>query len=902
MTRVRAGLMLLGGMLACGAMADSAEDALALAQRTLAYVEKAERRPEMAAELAVLARRLPQAQGAAARAQVEKEIRALRRRLIFSHPALAFDRLLASQRGLPYTVAPHMVDQYTGRLSRPGPGLVVIENWKTAPKKVEILRGKLPPGTVLNPDLHWDGDRVIFAFCDHSAQPPAEAAGLRVPTVLDGATRDKNADRIRALDPENPLYKDASKGYDPTPVAHLRYFIWEAAADGSWVRQLTGTPKDKMETWGGRQTSLIEDADPCYLPDGGFAFNSTRCQSFGRCHWGRYTPAFLIYRADADGSNIRQLSYGEANEWEPAVLNDGRLVYTRWDYINRNAVWYQSLWTMKPDGTGTAHFYGNYTMHPGIQTEAQPIPGSHVVVATAAAHHYVTAGSLLLIDTRKGEDGPAPLTRLTPEIPWPESEGWSLPGCYAAPVPVNDTLFFASFSEESLDKPKSENTGWNSYGAWPSNKAFGIWLVDTLGGRERVYQDPEIGTFTPIPVRKRPRPPVIPSVLPPPDQAPDFGVCYVENVYDCREPLPKGGIKYLRVNELFNQPAAKKDTRNAGPDLEIYKRPLGVVPVAEDGSAAFRIPACVPVQLQALNAEGMAVFTMRSFIYAQKGEVLGCAGCHEDKMRSRPPQELARRRQVVDPQPVPVLDYPGAFSFVKTVQPVLDRHCIRCHGLSEADAEGKPLISLIGPHAYRNLIERKLVSWAESYHETGASKTNDYFAVASPLTALLKKGHQGVKLSQEEWDALIVWMDLNVPQHSDGGYAFNRDDRRGPQPQGEKRLRDAIAARFGRGLADQPYLALVNVGAPEKSRVLRAALPAEKGGWAQLDDGFSGTEDPAYQALLALVRDSIAPQAHQDFCGTCGRGAACVCNSCWVWMGHYNEPASRSRVTAVRAP
>jgi len=883
-----------------GAVADTADDALALAQRTLAYVEKSEKRPEMSAQLAGLAQRLPQAKDAAARAALEKEIRALRRTILFSHPALSFDRILASQRGIPYTIAPHMVDQYTGRCSRPGPGIVVIENWKTTPRKSEPLKGKLPEGTVLNPDLHWDADRVIFAFCDHTAQPPAAAAGLKVPTVLADATRDTNADVIRTFDPENPLYKDRKKVYDPTPTAHLRYFIWEAALDGSWVRQLTGSPKDKMETWDGRQTSLIEDADPCYLPDGGFAFNSTRCQSFGRCHWGRYTPAFLIFRADGDGSHIRQLSFGEANEWEPAVLNDGRLVYTRWDYINRNAVWYQSLWTMKPDGTGTAHFYGNYTMHPGVQTEAQPIPGSHVVVATAAAHHFLSAGSLILIDTHKGEDGPDPLTRLTPEVPWPESEGWNLPGCFAAPYPVNDTLFLASFSGESLARAEGDRTGWNCYGLWPSNKAFGVWLVDTLGGRELIYQDSDIGTFTPIPVRKRPHPPVIPSLLPPADKAPNYGLCYVENVYDCREPLEKGSVKYLRVNELFNQPAAKKCNRNAGLDLDIYKRPLGVVPVAEDGSASFRIPAERPIQLQALNADGMAIFTMRSFIYAQKGEVLGCAGCHEDRMRSRPPQELAKKRAVAEPKPMPALDYEGAFSFARSVQPVFDRHCIRCHGLSP---DSKAPMSLIGPVASLNLIDRKMIKWAEPYQETGASKTNDYFAIASPLTALLKKGHHDVKLSKDEWDNLIVWMDMNVPHYSDGHYSFNCDEERKPDAEGEKKLRAAIGERFGAAVAAQPFPALVNVASPEKSRILLAALPADGGGWGQFEKGFKGTSDQDYRSLLALVQGAIAPLAFHDFCGTCGRGKDCICNSCWVWMGHYNDPAAADKkVAQARVP
>ncbi len=256
-------------LFACVAFSDPADEALALARRTLDYVEKSGKRPEMDSELSAMAQRLPLTQEAAARAALEKEIRALRRRIIFSHPALNFDRLLASQRGIPYTCAPHMVDQYTGRCSRPGPGLVVIENWKNAPRKVEILKGKLPLGTVLNPDLHWDGDRVIFAFCDHTAKRPAAAKDVAAPTVLAGQARGKIGEIIRRLDPDHPLFKDASKPYDPNPVAHLRYFIWEAAVDGSWVRQLTGTPKDKMETWCGRQTSLIEDADPCYLPDGG---------------------------------------------------------------------------------------------------------------------------------------------------------------------------------------------------------------------------------------------------------------------------------------------------------------------------------------------------------------------------------------------------------------------------------------------------------------------------------------------------------------------------------------------------------------------------------------------------------------------------------------------------------
>ena len=302
------GLAGLVGLLAFSVLPDSADEALSLAQRTLAYVERSAKRPEHAAELAELALRLPQAKEPAQRAALEKEIRALRRAILFSHPALDFERLLICQRSLPYSCNTHMVDQYPGRYSRPGPGLVLIDNWKTSPRKSEPLKGKLPLGAVLNPDLHWDGDRVIFAFCDHTAIRPPAATGVVVPTLAEMAKRGKGAcgDAVRELDPGNPCFADKAKGYDVNPTAHLRYFIWEASLEGSWVRQLTGTSRDPLTTWCGRQSVLVEDVDPCYLPDGGFAFTSTRCQGFGRCHWGRYAPSFLLYRRSEEHTSELQ--------------------------------------------------------------------------------------------------------------------------------------------------------------------------------------------------------------------------------------------------------------------------------------------------------------------------------------------------------------------------------------------------------------------------------------------------------------------------------------------------------------------------------------------------------------------------------------------------------------------
>ena len=252
-----------------------------------------------------------------------------------------------------------------------------------------------------------------------------------------------------------------------------RSFIYEVNVDGTGLRQLTGTIDDPMTTVDGRRTVLIEDWDPCYLPDGGFAFVSTRNQGGVRCHHGgRYCPTYLLYRADAEGRNIRPMSHGEANEWDPSVLSDGRIIWTRWDYINRHDTIYQSLWTTRPDGTGTAHFYGNYTRNPCNILEARAIPGSRKVVGTAAAHHAYTAGSIIVIDSAQGEDGPAPIERVTPEVAFPETEGYPV-GAYATPWPLNEDLFLVAYTSEKLRSQGRKSQKKNAYA---------IYLVDTLGG------------------------------------------------------------------------------------------------------------------------------------------------------------------------------------------------------------------------------------------------------------------------------------------------------------------------------------------------------------------------------------------------------------------------------------
>jgi len=428
-----------------------------------------------------------------------------------------------------------------------------------------------------------------------------------------------------AREPLPEWYREGATLCDTTVERNQkRHWIYEAKIDGSGVRQLTGTLEDPMERVDNRKTVVIEDWDPCYLPDGGFAFVSTRSQSYGRCHGGRYVPSFMLYRMNGDGSGIRRLSFGEANEWDPAVLPDGRIVYTRWDYINRHDTRFQSLWTTHPDGTGTAHYYGSYSSSPCMIADTQPIPGTHKVVSTAMAHHGYTRGSIIVVDVTRGEDGYDPLTVLTPEIAFPEAsydamtwmlkapvpvfdssnnDGLRSRAMATAPYPINDTLFLCSYADKGH--------GYHTY------------LIGTMGGRELIYGRDQVSAAIPVLPRKMPR--AIPTVLPerPKENA---GTLVVQDIYinrhvDEKHPLDRGSIKFLRVNRILTQPARVHWPRGAVAN-EVNKRPLGTVPVNPDGSVALKAPAGVPLQLQALDENRMAIMTMRSFIYLHPGETV----------------------------------------------------------------------------------------------------------------------------------------------------------------------------------------------------------------------------------------------------------------------------------------
>jgi mono/diheme cytochrome c family protein len=418
-----------------------------------------------------------------------------------------------------------------------------------------------------------------------------------------------------------------------------------------------------------------------------------------------------------------------------------------------------------------------------------------------------------------------------------------------------------------------------------------------MGGRELIYGADEVSAAMPVRPRKVPR--IIPSVLPENPKG-NLGTLVVQDVYINRHvneknPIAKGSIKSMRVNLIFTQPArghwSRGDVSN-----EVIKRPLGTAPVNPDGSVAFSAPAGVPLQLQALDENGMAVMTMRSFIYLQPGETQTCVGCHENRASS-PPNIIKTRVKVNPLKPTPGVDYDDmAFSFTRTVQPVLDRYCIGCHGLGGRNEKGKTtsrsyVFSVVldesrgtkqfdaRPTSYRSLVGAARTRLAHRNGETFISVPRDYFSHTSKLPKMLLAGHNGVKLDRDSFERIVTWLDLNSQCY--GTYLPNRIEQKTPSTSGQAALRAYVKELFGAKLASQPLGALVNPANVKESRILLGPLAASRGGWGTIKNGYESTRDKRYAKMLKLAQGAYEPLEFINIDGTCGR-PKCLCGNCWI--------------------
>lgn len=653
----------------------------------------------------------------AARRRLYLRVRWLKRQIALAHPLMQFGRLFFCKR-VPTSYS-HLVMQYYGWRARPGGGLYVLENPGFSLFHRAIAEGHFEQGNILAPRLSYDARRIVFSF----VQCPAGKAWSH-----------------QALD---------------IGQEHGRYHVYTINVDGTGLRQLTDGPWD--------------DVMPAWLPDGGIVFCSTRRRGYARCfgpQFSRRWHVYTLHRMDPDGDNLRTLSYHDTNEWFPAVSHTGHVVYSRWDYIDRDAVTHQNLWATRPDGANPVALWGNATASPHCTFQMQPVPGSGKWMFTASAHHSITAGSIALLDPDVADDGRAAIERLTPEVPFPEAESRHISEYYAAPWPLSEGLYLAAYSPYPLVWEPGANR----------RDALGIYLMDRAGNRELIFRDPGIGSTNPCPLAPRRMPPVIPAEGiakavkdPAATQNPEGEMCLLD-VYQGLGDLPRGTVRRIRVIQVFPKTTPVANAPKIGAAGEENARAvLGTVPVAPDGSAYFRVPAKTPLLFQALDADGFAVQTMRSLTYVQPGERVSCIGCHEDRMTAPPalrPMAFQKAAAMIEPGP-----FDGRpFSFQAVVQPVLDRHCVECHRPNHPDK----LMDLTDPpmhgftRAYWHLTQHKgrdglLVPRFPARNQIQTTRPGGAIgARGSPLIKMLKAGHHKVKLSPEEYGRLALWIDCNA--------------------------------------------------------------------------------------------------------------------------------------------
>jgi hypothetical protein len=617
--------------------------------------------------------------------------------------------------------------------------------------------------------------------------------------------------KVRTLvDAPGGVIRDPDVSYDAARILFAwkksdredDYHLYELTAADGKVRQLTSGLG-------------YADYEGAYLPTGDIIFSSTRCVQSVDCWW---TEVSNMYTCDRDGRCIRRLGYDQVHTNYPTVTPDGRVLYTRWEYNDRGQIFVQSLWQMFPDGTGQTAFYGNNSWFPTAALHARAIPGTEKVVCIFSGHHTRQNGQLGVLDPTRGreENSGAQLIAPVRKTDAVHVDAYGQTGDqFQYPYPLSETEFLVTF------RPEAAEAG---------QKHFAIYFMTADGRRELLARDDRISCNQPVPLAARPAPHERTS---PVDYRKATGTVVLQDVYagPGLEGVPRGSVKTLRVVSLEFRAAAIGSNFNSGPaggamastpvsigngawDPKIV---LGEATVYDDGSACFTVPARTPIYFQAMDAKGRVIQTMRSWATLMPGETQSCVGCHEDK-NSSPPVTRATQALKAGPQALkPWYGPPRGFSFPREIQPILDRHCIRCHNLPPEDPARagapvvsaaksppasaaapagavKPAFSLLGKEVLDEEAKRK---WSEAYLALTGCKRRDrekepftgqssevvnwigvqsvptrlppYFAGAakSRLMTMLEQGHYGVGLSREEMDKVACWIDLLVPYCGD---------------------------------------------------------------------------------------------------------------------------------------
>ena len=741
-----------------------------------------------------------------------------------------------------------------------GGGIYIAENpsapqaeWKVRPVIDPTTPGTLGVGVYTHPELSWDAKKLLFCF-------KGEA---------NGSTS-----------------------------------IYEISVDGTGLRRLTD-PKICLANYKGSFGGGMHDIAPAYLPDGRIVFTSTRPAGLVPCF---NSGVNILHVMNADGSDIRPISVNNVNEFDPCILPDGRILQGRWEYVDKNALTQQSLWTIFPDGTNETALFANNMVHPEATLDARPVPGvPHLIASTFAPHNATPTGTVAIIDTHVSKNSPDAIYNFeTPNNPTNDR------GLSCEPWPLSKDVLIYS-------------------GRPPGAKRNALMMIDRQGNREVLYSDPDICCFTPMLVKPRPVPSVLASSKEPEKTTGRF---LLLDIYQglLGQGVERGEVKQLRIIEETSRVsptpggAMNQVFLMSGVLAWSAKNYLGVVPVEADGSAYFEAPSGRALYLHALDAEGRMVQSMRTFVQAAPGVTRSCIGCHEHKYSTPVSRSglLALRREPSRLQPESWGS--GFIDFPSMVQPVLDQHCVRCHG-GEQGFAGR--LDLSGgwteyfTNSYENLISRRdtqvtatLIAGIDCMNGTALFSVpirppRFHGSGAAPLAKEIVGRHkeQGriPDLTRTERDLIFAWIDTNGLFHGTWDYTKHGCAVKA-WPQIKSALIGEMRAAGCLKCHGQPNQQPVffeddwfNLERPEFSRILRAPLAEGKDGYGAAmcrdrtvapgrqriqvlraqgylhgvtpldafkpvpmlpadDSGqpvvtFASTADPHYQAMLGLIRD-----------------------------------------------
>lgn len=702
--------------------------------------------------------------------------------------------------------------------------------------------------------------------------------------------------QARLVDSSGGLILDANLHYNGKTVLFSwkktmndKFQLFTIDIDGNNLKQITEHDSNNFNA--------------SWLPDGGIVFLSDRKPAFAYC-WRTTTP--ILHRCEADGANTRRISANYLNDFTPAVLGDGRIIFSRWEYVDRPAIPIQSLWAINPDGTHLTGIFGNRVLSPATFMDAREIPGGKgKILCVLTSHNGPCRGAIGIIDSKLGSNAQEAILNLTPEInigKVNQGDGNQVHGPYLNPFPLDDRYYLVS--KEGIIEFRDYN-----------GKI-----------REVVAAPAAMGYYNPQPVMKRPKEKLVTSTLPK-KQGEKWATILMQDVYIGLDPalVPRGTVKRLAIVQEMEKPIGiDPGLRAFGFQFPVVsagatyapKKVWGYATVEADGSAYFKVPAQEPIYFLPLDSEGRAVQRMRTFTHLMPGEFQGCIGCHADRnsvvLATKSARSIAMKRKAEE-LALPPWGLKG-FSYASIVQPVLDKHCVRCHG-RDKPAGG---LELTGDKtdffniSYENLARRgtpsedftiggaggafrysRYTSWIPTYNGQESNileiTPGRWGAKASLLAETIRNGHKDkegknrIDLTDVEKRGVYAWMDLNCPYYSssDSTYRGNRGCRQ-ILPSG---LTDTFREISGRRCASchkeqnvfrYPKCFAVRLDNPQWNSFLRAPLAKSAGGTEACGRIiFPDTNDPDYQKLLHLfdpLKPDLEENPRQDM-RECGTGA-----------------------------